>query len=527
MMNHKQHPSTSLRICLLMILCAGFCLALPGGWQAGSWRAQAFFQQETPTATNTREVGFSSRPLVVVQSYSPSEEKISPGQNFTIKVQFTNKGQLAATNMVATFTPGELTPRDTGGVIAVGKIEPGGKKSVTQPLTATWDVYGKLNASITMSISYTDMAGNSYTETFVLTVPIYTAAGPAKTSTPTVTPTSPNTQRPQLVIISYATDIPQLQPGAQFAVQMNIQNMGTIEAKRVTMIVGGGSTTGGSVNGTPDTSGGTSGGTGDFTNFAPLGSSNVQTLEDLSPSESIAAKQSLIVNVSTNPGAYPMKVSFTYSDEKGIRYTDDQVITLLVYSPPQVDVSFYSVLPEVYAGQPTNLPLQVNNLGRKIAILGNMTVSTEGGQLSNNVALVGTLEPGGYFPLDAMLVPNAPGPLALKVIIEYTDDFNQSQKIEKIIPIEVLETPGGVPGGEGQNGTPGVVAPGGKPGTDGSGEIPVGIQETFWQKAWRFVLGLIGLSSGQNSSGGGEIISPVDGVPVDGGKPVVPPIKGP
>ena len=34
-------------------------------------------------------------------------------------------------------------------------------------------------------------------------------------------------------------------------------------------------------------------------------------------------------------GAYPMKFSFVYAAADGSTYTDDQVITLLVYQPPQ------------------------------------------------------------------------------------------------------------------------------------------------------------------------------------------------
>jgi hypothetical protein len=302
---------------------------------------------------------------------------------------------------------------------------------------------------------------------------------------------------------------------------MNVENLGNLEARRVTMIVGGGSTTGGSVNGTPDGSGGTNGAGGEFTNFAPLGSSNVQTLGSLAAGTMITARQSLIVNVTTNPGAYPMKVSFTYIDERGVRYTDDQVITLLVYSPPVVDVNFYAPLLEVYAGQPANLPLQAVNLGRKSAVLGNMRVSAEGAQLSNNVALISTLEPGGFFPMDAILIADAPGPLELTITIEFTDDFNQAQQIVKTIPIEVLEAPVIEPGVEGPGGVPG----------EGQGGIPgeplPGEQETFWQKAWRFILGLLGLDSGPAAPSGGEGIPPIEKPLIDSGSSGGRPLKGP
>jgi hypothetical protein len=63
---------------------------------------------------------------------------------------------------------------------------------------------------------------------------------------------------------------------------------------------------------------------------------------------------------------------------------------------------------------PNTIPMQVVNLGRKSIVLGNMTVTAENADLMNNTTLVGTLEPGGYFPLDLMLIPQVPGPLELK-----------------------------------------------------------------------------------------------------------------
>ncbi len=90
--------------------------------------------------------------------------------------------------------------------------------------------------------------------------------------------------------------------------------LGTPGRQRVTMIVGGGSSGTSSLTPQP---GGVSGGGGEFTNFAPVSASNVQTLGDLGAGEAVQAKQDLIVNVSTNPGAYPMKVTFSYLNDNG------------------------------------------------------------------------------------------------------------------------------------------------------------------------------------------------------------------
>jgi hypothetical protein len=174
---------------------------------------------------------------------------------------------------------------------------------------------------------------------------------------------------------------------------------------------------------------------------------------------------------------------------------DDQVITLLVYSLPQVEISFYRDAGFFMVGQTSTLPLQINNIGRKTAVLGTFKVTADNADLMNNTILIGTLEPGGYYTLDSMLTPMMAGPLTLTFTINYTDDFNQPRLVEQTMIIDVqdmpvMDTP--VPGTEG----------------GGGGEIIVE-PETFWQKILRFFRGLFGLGSAQETPtpmpGEGEI----------------------
>jgi hypothetical protein len=320
-----------------------------------------------------------------------------------------------------------------------------------------------------------------------------------------------------MVITSYSTDMVMLKPGRPFMLDMQAKNVGNGTAKRVTMILGGGNSSGGGASGTPDP-GGVSGASGEFGNFAPVAASNVQFLGDLEAGSSFSAQAALIVNSRTEPGAYPMKISFTYVAENGAFYTDDQVITLLVFSPPVVEVNFYRDPGPIFAGQPNQLPLQVVNLGRKPAVLGNMTVRGDGAELSQNTILVGALDTGGYYTLDAMLIPFQPGPLDLLVTIDYTDDFNVPQVITKTISVDVQEMI-----------MPEPVYP--EPGMEGGGMNGFPVEpagpETFLQKIWRFVRGLIGLDSGQPAPGSGEQF-PGELPPVEepSGKPIPAPALG-
>jgi hypothetical protein len=417
------------------------------------------------------------RPQISVQNYRTKPEDVRYGQNFTLTVKLRNQGESQAFNVQATFTSTDFVPLKNGGVNIVGDLVAGNSVEIDQPMTVANWVSGVV--SVGMSLSYTDAAGTAYTESFTLNIRVSGGGVSVATATPTGVKSS------QLVITSYATNVDPLQPGEQFTLTMTVENTGNIGAQRVTMIVGGGSSSGSS-DGTPQP-GGVSGGSGEFTNFAPVGASNVQTLGDLPERGAVQAKQDLIVNVSTSPGAYPMKVTFSYLNDKGEVTNDEQVITLLVYSLPTVDISFYRPPDPFFVGQPGALPIQVANLGRRLAVLGTLKIESEGGTIENGTSLVGSLDAGGYFSLDAIVIPEQSGPMTLDITIDYTDDFNQARTLNRTLQIEVME---------------GFEEPVLEPGMEGGGGegFPVPTEETTLQKAWRFILGLLGLDSAPPSN---------------------------
>jgi hypothetical protein len=436
---------------------------------------------DTPTATiaatDTSAPQPLLRPQIAVQNYRTKPEDVQYGENFTLIVKLRNEGEAQAYNVQAAFTSTDFVPLKNGGVNIVGDLIAGNSLDIDQPMTVANYVYGIV--SVAMNLSYSDVSGAVYSEQFTLNIRVSGGGVSVATSTPTGVKSS------QLVITSYAASINPLQPGEQFNLAMTVQNTGNARAQRVTMIVGGGSS--GTTGGTPQP-GGVSGGSGEFTNFAPVGASNVQTLGDLGAGEAIQAKQDLIVNVSTNPGAYPVKVTFSYLNDKSEVINDEQVITLLVYSLPTVDVSFYRPPDPFYAGQPGPLPIQVVNLGRRLSVLGTLKITSANGTIENGTSLVGSLDAGGYFTLDAMIIPEQSGKMDLDITIDYTDDFNQARTINRKLQIEVME---------------GFIEPTPDPsmGGGGGGEVlPVQSEETTLQKVWRFVLGLFGLDSAPPST---------------------------
>jgi hypothetical protein len=441
-----------------------------------------------------------SRPQLVIGSYRANVSVVTSGEDFKLNIVFDNAGGANALNAQVTFSSADLVPTRTGGVIALGEISAGSHASASQTFLALDSVYGKSVVVIDVTLTYYDSGGTAYSDKFSLSL---SAGGGSSVVYATATPTGVKTA--QLVITSYVSSVDPLEPGETFKLTMTVENMGNSAAKSVTMIVGGGSA--GDSGGTPQP-GGVSGGSGEFTNFAPVGTSNIQSLGNLSQGGKLQVSQNLIVNVSTAPGAYPMKITFSYVNDKGEVVNDDQVITLLVYSLPKVDISFYRDPGSLFAGQSNALPIQVVNLGKRTAVLGNMTLSTDNGTMEMETALVGSLDAGGYFTFDGSVIPDTAGPLNLTLTIEYTDDFNQSRSITKTFDLTVEEGATLDPGMEGSGG-----------GGGGGGEMVIPpSEETFLQKVWRFILGLFGLDSGAPSSApsieGGPTEMPI---PIPGG----------
>ncbi len=454
----------------------------------------------------------SERPIVLIESYYMDVDTIAPGKDFNLFLTLKNNGQNSAINILLTFTPGDLIPRETGGMVNVSALDPGSGKTVKQPMTVSPAINGGGVSSIAVAMTYTDSETNvSYSASFNIALNVrYPSYAPAA---PTSTPTPITIMRPQLTIGSYKTDVEPLQPGVPFTLSLDIQNLGNADAKSVTMITGGGSGSAGGISGTPE-AGGVSGSSGEFTNFAPLKSSNIHYIGDLAKGGNVSVDQTLIVNTTTNPGAYSMKFSFVYVDQRGVRFVDDQVITLLVYQLPLVELTFYREAGPFFPGQPGALPIQITNLSRKPVVLGNLKANVKsGGMLTNNTTLIGAMDPGGYFTLDAMLIPDAPGPMDIDVSVSYTDDFNQPQEIHQSMQVTVQE----------QMAPPVDLTP--QPGGIDGGPVVPAVEETFWQKLGRLVKGLLGLDSGTsqpvtNPSGIPSEI-PQQGVP--GGKPIIVP----
>jgi len=130
--------------------------------------------------------------------------------------------------------------------------------------------------------------------------------------------------------------------------------------------------------------------------------------------------------------------------------------------------------------------------GMIIALLGGLG-SVPGAAVA--ALLIGALEAGGSYPLDATVYPDGPGTLPLVVTINYTDDFNQPQTITATLDVEVMESAPIDPGFPPDGGVdPGLPAP----------------TESFTDMLVRFLKGLLGLGSGRTTSPGFDPMMPME-----------------
>ncbi len=447
-----------------------------------------------PSATETPTP--YKRPLIGLTSYSTGVDEIVPGRDFTLTLNLRNSGPTLAGSVVVSFESMDFLPLETGGVQNLAELGAGKTVAISQPMRANFSMWGYDSGTIVASVTYSDVNGLTYSETFTLTIDLKTPVYVAATPTPTPTATPDPSLSAQLVVNSYSTDIDPLQPGNIFNLTLKMTNIGLETARKVTMVLGGGVESVQPGDNTNTGTAGMSGGGADLTHFAPLGSSNLIFLNDINGGAAQEVTVQLIVNVTTTPGAYPFKISFVYEDAENSRVVDDQVITLLVYRLPKIDISFYRTPDMFFAGQPGMLPLQITNVGSSTAVLGNMVVTSDAGEITENTLLVGALEPGGYYTMDATAWPMVEGPMTLLITIQYTDDFNQSRSIEQTLvltvePMPVYEDP------YGENPM--------DPSMPDMGSME---PETIWQKILRFLLGLLGFDSAKPAEP--EYILPVE-----------------
>lgn len=435
------------------------------------------------TASPSPESGGAvTRPVLVIKGYTTNPNSPKTGQDFSIKITLRNEGTAPARGVILSFESDIFLPRQTGGVLAVDNIYQNNGVGMTQAFNVSSAAMNGPNL-LKATVHYTDNAGNAFSEAYTFTINVTGAWSGVAAATKTPVPGD----KPQLVIVSYQTDSSHLSPGVQFALQVQVANMGRQDARNVTMAIGGATASSSQNSGDGENSNNSSVSMsgGDFTHFAPIGASNVQTLGTIPTGSNLDISQPLIVGINTAAGAYSLKISFVYLDKDGVTRIDDQVITLMVFTPPALDIGFYQPLDEFTVNQAGKIPLQVVNLGKKASILGRISLSSNSGLWEKNTATIGSVNAGDFYSLDAVFTPQQAGSQEIKIVIEYTDAFNNPQTVERILHVEVQDAT--------------------QAWDDSTDGLSITEQQnlqppTLWQRISQFFKGLFGLDSGVDST---------------------------
>lgn len=421
--------------------------------------------QPSPTATPEPPAG---RPQLVVAGYHASQETVHAGSDFDLEISIRNDGAQPAQGVSIVFAGDNFYVRETGGVLSIPALAPGESHTIRQPLTASWSLAGYTVGITTATASYSDGNGTAYSDTFSFSVDIYFDANWGKP-----TPTPVLGENPQLVVQGYHVDVAELKPGVTFTLELEIANPGSRLAKGVRMVLGGQAAGSGSAS---TTAAGAS-----YTPFAALDTSNLIHVGDLQPDETRAIAHRLIVDLQATAGVYTLPLAFEYADEKGEQHTDDQGVTLIVHTTPQLKISFYENPGELRVGESAILPIQVTNMGYQTVLLGDLRLSASQGALTGDTAFIGPLESGGSFTHDAEITPAAAGGgLEIRVAVDYNDVYGSPQNIVQALTVSV--------------------AGDGNPPTSEENDAPVTVvkeaaprAEGFWQKLVRFFRNLLGL----------------------------------
>ena len=423
-------------------------MRVPSGLSSGSYNLQVNLSAndwegnhyEYPETVAVEVIGVGhGRPQLVIEAAQTEPAVLGPGDGFSLTLRLANRGSRTATQVVVGAASADLAvPAGGSNVIAVDRI------GMDQVVTATLPLVlgevtqaGRLNLEI--ALEYSDYSGGSYSAHQGVGLEVSTAL----------------VDRPRLLVAGYSTMPDSLAPGDTFTLTLEVSNVGGGEAQRLILTLG------------------SEGGNG-LAPFAPLHSSNVKFVPHLDAGATVEVTQQLVVDGGADAGAYSLPLALAFDDARGTRHSDSQLISLLVRRRPHLQIGFYRPVEVATVGVPFELPVEVTNIGRMLVNVSTLEVASTQLEISEGSLYLGPLDGGTSGSLEAMAVAQGGGTAEVLVTVYYLDDFEQPQVVTKTLTVEVEEPPEAPPG---------------------AGEEPQEQEEDFWDKALRFLQGLLGLGS--------------------------------
>jgi hypothetical protein len=341
-------------------------------------------------------------PTLVIQSVTLNPAIIQPGTDFSLTAYVVNTGNSTAFNTVLTITPPpNYSVLNTGSVIPIGTLQPGGSTQLTLQLVVSNGVTPAAN-TIAYSLTYTDYFLNKQTTTGSLFVPI-----------------SGSPIQPHLIITTATFSSSQIHPGDSFTVPITIENVGTVPANQVVL----------SVNATSPIV--TTGSAGDYRLQAiPGNGTTTLTLGFSSPP-------------AASLGSFPIVLSLAYVDNFGAIYTSQQVlVATLVGQPNLVFNTLQFKNNPLTPGLQTFLNAQLLNTGGESALNVKVIFQNAPSFLDNTTIYLGSIRPAATGNATAFLqIPEstAVGSYQFNAAVSYTDSEGKSYQI--VTPYTVTVAP--------------------------------------------------------------------------------------
>ncbi len=354
--------------------------------------------------------GGAARPSVVVTA-ARLPGRVAPGAPFTLALDLLNTGGSEARNVLVVPTGGPLAPHGSGSDGPLF-IPAGGAATLSLRVIAAAMAQPGATAQ-TLELRYDDPGGERYTESQTVGLVV---TGDAAAS-------------PMPIVASYTVDPAELHPGQVFELELELVNEGATDANHVRLILGGGASS--------------AGGGANLGVFAPLETSNVRFLGRLAAGGTRTVGQKMVVHGAAKPGVYVLEVGIDYVDVDGQARQDSQVVSLLVSRKVGLEIRPLEVVTSTVVGQEVSFSVEIINKGSNEVNVTNVEVQTgrymdvEDGSL-----FIGPMDGGGLDVLDATLLPVAPTEEAeVKVVVQYIDDFNREQQIERTFEMIIEPAP--------------------------------------------------------------------------------------
>ena len=449
-----------------------------------------------PSATNY------ARPLMELISYSSKPDAPKPGDEFTLNMVIKNIGASKGQYIQINFPSDNFIPLGNGGVYTIPDLDVDTSYKIKQTFILS-PSSGEGIKTLSIGVSYVDRNGTSYSDKLSLAISVGSQTTTSNYVANTATPTSRPGAGSQLIIKGFSVDPAIIEPGSVFILKMQIENIGDQKATKVSLLFGGGSLSDNGINGS----------SGNLSIFGLLNSSNIIPLGDIEPGQDVSFNQTVIANNVNTAGAYNLRISFVYFDNKGNKVLDDQMLVLQVMTKPRIMVDFFTPI-QSFSNQPTILPLRITNSRPATLYNEKIEISGPGWTIFPPTLLVGKIDGD-----DSWIAENLSGTSSqigltdLNIDIYYYDDFNRVQKLSNPIKIQVQD-------GAGRSFTdftPQPGSPGLSPGINSNN--PPAMAENSGQAIstnliFRFILGILGLDSASEPTSGNYQDSLVPNQPI-------------